>query len=311
MFYLSTSFISQHRDPLHPTYPPCIHYKWVVDLVTMPKGIEKMCYIVLAREDLTNHVEGRALRSKNTYNVCKFLLEDVISCFGYIEKVVADRGELNAREAKEFFERHDICLSLTTAYNLEANACNGDIKQWPRFLPFALWADRMTCTCTTGYMPAELMYYQKPLFPIQSHISIWSNFPWSQNMSTDDFLSLCIKQLEQGKLRLDDAAENSREYRIKNRHYFDKTHRLHPKTIEVGDWVLIYDSTFDSQYDACKNLTQWWFGPYIVSKVNNNALCELNGAALKTLIAGKTIKLFKKRDNDEYIFDDDNNEADS
>ncbi|KAH7294491.1 hypothetical protein KP509_27G003100 [Ceratopteris richardii] len=273
----------------------------------MPKGIDKMRYIVLAREDLTNHVEGRALRSKTTYNVCKFLLEDVISRFGYIEKVVANRGELNVREAKEFFERHGIRLSLTTAYNPEANgkierghppivkaiskACNGDIKQWPKFLPFALWADRMTCTCTTGYMPTELMYCQKSLFPIQSHISAWSNWPWSENMSTDDFLSLRIKQLEQ-------------ESRMKNKHYFYKTHRLRPKPIEVGDWVLIYDSTFDSQYDAHKKLTQQWFGPYIVSKVNNNgtyALCELNGVALKTLIAGKRIKLFKKRDNNESI----------
>ncbi|KAH7427244.1 hypothetical protein KP509_10G035500 [Ceratopteris richardii] len=291
----------------------------------MPKGIDKMRYIVLAREDLTNHVEGRALRSKTTYNVCKLLLEDVISRFGYIEKVVADRGELNAREAKEFFERHGICLSLSTAYNPEANgkierghppivkaiskACNGDIKQWPRFLPFALWADRMRCTRTTGYMPAELILI----------FSAWSNLPWSKNMSTDDFLSLRIKQLEQGKLRLDDAVEKLRESRMKNKHYFEKTHRLYPKPIEVGDWVLIYDSTFDSQYDARKKLTQRWFGPYIVSKVNNNgtyALCELNGVALKTLIGGKRIKLFKKRDNDEYILDDDieeddNNEADS
>ncbi|KAH7422025.1 hypothetical protein KP509_13G086900 [Ceratopteris richardii] len=177
----------------------------------------------------------------------------------------------------------------------------------------------MTCTRTTGYMPAELMYCQKPLFPIQSHISAWSNLPWSENMSTDDFLSLRINQLEQGKLRLDDAVEKLRESRMKNKHYFDKTHRLRPKPIEVGDWVLIYDSTFDSQYDARKKLTQRWFGPYIVSKVNNNgmyALCELNGVALKTLITGKRIKLFKKRDNDEYILDedieeDDNNEADS
>ncbi|KAH7434574.1 hypothetical protein KP509_06G023700 [Ceratopteris richardii] len=177
----------------------------------------------------------------------------------------------------------------------------------------------MTCTRTTGHMPAELMYCQKPLFPIQSHISAWSNLPWSENMSSDDFLSLRIKQLEQGKVRLDDAVEKLRESRMKNKHYFDKTHRLRPNPIEVGDWVLIYDSTFDSQYDARKKLTQRWFGPYIVSKVNNNgtyALCELNGVALKTLIAGKRIKLFKKRDNGEYILDedieeDDNNEADS
>jgi hypothetical protein len=37
-----------------------------------------MKYLVLAREDLTNQLEGRALHSKETAAVCKFLLEDVI-----------------------------------------------------------------------------------------------------------------------------------------------------------------------------------------------------------------------------------------
>ena len=30
----------RHRDELHPTYPPTIHFKWMVDLVTMPMGVE-------------------------------------------------------------------------------------------------------------------------------------------------------------------------------------------------------------------------------------------------------------------------------
>ena len=31
----------RHRDELHPTYPPTIHFKWMVDLVTMPMGVGK------------------------------------------------------------------------------------------------------------------------------------------------------------------------------------------------------------------------------------------------------------------------------
>ena len=27
-----------HSDELHPTYPPTIHFKWMVDLVTMSMG---------------------------------------------------------------------------------------------------------------------------------------------------------------------------------------------------------------------------------------------------------------------------------
>ena len=75
----------------------------------------------LAREDLTNQVEGRALTNKTTSAVCKFLLEDVVCRYGCVGKIVADRGELDAREAMELFERLDLKLSLTTAYNPEAN----------------------------------------------------------------------------------------------------------------------------------------------------------------------------------------------
>ena len=28
----------QHRVELHPTYPLAIHFKWMVDLLTMPMG---------------------------------------------------------------------------------------------------------------------------------------------------------------------------------------------------------------------------------------------------------------------------------
>ena len=111
----------RHRDGLHPTYPLVMHFKWVVDLVTMPVGLWRMRYIVLAREDLTNQVEGRALRNNTTQGVCTFLLEDVICRYGCIGKITADRGELDADEAREFFDQIGVKLALTTAYNPEGN----------------------------------------------------------------------------------------------------------------------------------------------------------------------------------------------
>jgi hypothetical protein len=42
----------RHRDELHPTYPPTVHFKWMVDLVTMPLGVGQMRHLVLAPEDL-------------------------------------------------------------------------------------------------------------------------------------------------------------------------------------------------------------------------------------------------------------------
>ena len=55
----------------------------------------------------------------------QILLEEVIYRYKCVGKIVANRGELDAHEAMELFEQVGVKLSLTTAYNLEAN---GKIK---------------------------------------------------------------------------------------------------------------------------------------------------------------------------------------
>ena len=62
--------IVRHQDELNQAYPSTIHFKWMVDLVKMSMGVGLMRYLVLAREDLTNQVEGRALQNKTTAAVC-------------------------------------------------------------------------------------------------------------------------------------------------------------------------------------------------------------------------------------------------
>ena len=171
--------VVRHRDELHPT----VHFKWMVDLVTMPMGVGQIRYSVLAREDLTNQVEGRALQNKTTVAVCWFLIEDVICRYGCVGKIVADHGELDVEEAEELFGRLGVKMSLTTAYNPEANgkverghgpivkalvrACGGEVGNWPRLLPYALWADRTTHSSVTGYMSAELIFGQKTIMPME------------------------------------------------------------------------------------------------------------------------------------------------
>ena len=80
----------------------------------MPMGVGKMRYLVLALED-------RALPNKTTAAVCRFLIEEVVCRYGCVGKIIADRGELDAQEAEELFDLLGVKLSLTTAYNPEAN----------------------------------------------------------------------------------------------------------------------------------------------------------------------------------------------
>ena len=87
------------------------------------------------------------------------------------------------------FYRLGVKLSLIMAYNLETNgkverghgpivkalvrACEGQVKNWPRLLPYALWVDRTTHSLVTGYMPVELMFGQKLIMSVEQTISSW------------------------------------------------------------------------------------------------------------------------------------------
>ena len=304
----------RYRDELHPTYPLAMHFQWVIDLVAMPLGLWGMKYLVLAREELSNYVEGRALRTKTTEGVCRFILEDIFSRYGSIGRMRADRGELDAAEAKDFFQRYGVKLKLTTAYNPEANgkserghppiinalvkACRGKPKQWPKLLPFALWADRTTHSTVTGYMPIELMLGQKPIMPIEDFVPTWMLLDWEDCITREKLLELRIQQL--GRLPEDQqiALEKLKASRLNNKERFDKTHRLRSKPIEVGDWVLVFNSSLEHQHSTVRKFARRWFGPYVVITVHDNAtysLRELDGTRLKIPVAGKRIKVFKKR----------------
>jgi len=303
------------RDELHPTYPLAMHFQWVIDLVAMPLGLWGMKYLVLAREELSNYVEGRALRTKTTEGVCRFILEDIFSRYGSIGRMRADRGELDAAEARDFFQRYGVKLKLTTAYNPEANgkserghppiinalvkACKGKPKQWPRLLPFALWADRTTHSTVTGYMPIELMLGQKPIMPVEDFVPTWMLLDWEDGITREKLLELRIQQLERQPEDQHIALEKLKASRLNNKERFDKTHRLRSKPIETGDWVLVFDSSLEHQHSTVKKFARRWFGPYVVVAVHDNAtysLRELDETRLKIPVAGKRIKTFKKRD---------------
>ena len=304
----------RYRDELHPTYPLAMHFQWVIDLVAMPLGLWGMKYLVLAREELSNYVEGRALRTKATEGVCRFILEDIFSRYGSIGRMRADRGELDAAEARDFFERYSVRLKLTTAYNPEANgkserghppiinalvkACRGKPKLWPKLLPFALWADRTTHSTVTGYMPTELMLGQKPIMPTEDSIPTWMLLDWEDGITRERLMELRIQQLERLPEDHRIALEKLKASRLNNKERFDKTHRLRSKPIEVGDWVLVFDSSLEHQHSTLRKFARRWFGPYVVVTVHDNAtysLRELDGTLLRIPVAGKRIKTFRRR----------------
>jgi hypothetical protein len=92
-------------------------------------------------------------------------------------------------------------------------------------------------------MPAELMYGQKPVMPTERTISSWAALDWKDEMSREELLAARIRQLERRPEDVEGAAEKLRTARMRDKVQFDRTHRLRPKKIEEGDWVLVYNSS--------------------------------------------------------------------
>ena len=84
-------------------------------------GIATMKYLVLAREDLTNQVEGRTLANKTTLAISKFVFEEVVCQYRCVGMIVANRGELDAHKGMNLLKRLGVKPLLTTAYNPKVN----------------------------------------------------------------------------------------------------------------------------------------------------------------------------------------------
>ena len=97
-------------------------------------------------------------------------------------------------------------------------------KQFWIIARYALWAGRTTHSSVTGYMPAELMYGQKPVMPIEKTITSWVAIPWENEMNREELLATWIRQLERRPEDLEHARKLMEVARVKNKIRFYKTH---------------------------------------------------------------------------------------
>ena len=117
-------------------------------------------------------------------------------------------------------------------------------------------------------MPTELMYGLKPVMPIKRTISSLVVIPWENKMSWEELLMTWIRQFKRRTRDLENARGIMEAARVKNKIQFDKTHRLCPKKIEEGDWILVYDNSLDNQHKTTRKFTRRWFRPYVVTSAN-------------------------------------------
>ena len=119
----------------------------------MPDCMGKF-YLVVARENLSEWVEDRALIRATSANVAKFLWEDVICRHGCFEKLIVN-GELeNKNWLEKLAKRYGIKRVVVSAYHPQANGMverghrpivnalskmtDGGLGNWVQNLPIVL-----------------------------------------------------------------------------------------------------------------------------------------------------------------------------
>ena len=97
---------------------------------------------------------------------------------------------------------------------------------------------------------------------------------------------------------MEHATARVTEARNQNKAEFNRTHRLWPKKIKEGDWVLVYDNSLDNEHRSTLKFAKRRFETYVVASANDNAtyhLLELDGTRMTTSVSRKRIKAFKSR----------------
>jgi transposase InsO family protein len=173
--WVETCEVCQKRDgkrwdePLKPTWVSGLWEKVGVDVVHMPLGKGGKRYLVLARDDLSGWIEGRALTSNSSQAVAKFIFEEIIVRHGCPKRIVNDGGGENKGEVIQLLEKMGVTQIVVSAYHPQGNGmverghkpitdsiakvCSERQSDWPEYLPYALWADRITARRSTGMSP--------------------------------------------------------------------------------------------------------------------------------------------------------------
>ena len=302
--------------PLEITTPATIFTQVSCDVMYMPKGGNKK-YLVLARDNLSGWVEGRALTKLSAAAIANFLWQMVITRYGYIAKLTTDNGPEFKGAVEELTRRYGIPHIKISPYNSQANgqverghfavreallkAC-GQPTKWPEFVEHILFADRITVRRSTKCSPFRLIYGVDPILPFDLSETTLMISGYTTNMTTEDLLALRINQLAKRQEDITKVAEilaNSR-YQTKLRYEQEYKATMFKDTHKPGTLVIVRNKAIEQSLD--RKHKDRYLGPYkVVRRVHPNGpylLAELDDTEiLGSVAANRLLQYHSREDN--------------
>jgi transposase InsO family protein len=302
----------QPRELLRPTIDTChLFQKVAIDIVHMGQGSGSHPYLVLARDDLSGWVEGRALVNKTAEAVSEFFQEEVFSRYGpVLDVLVNDNGKEFQGEYAQWIKELEIDHRQSTPYNPQAHGaierghaqifeaiCKisvGKREKWSKFLPAVLYADRITTKRTTGYSAFELVYGALPCLPLDVDLITWVYTDWSFPMTSGELLYQRTRQIVRSEEMQQLAAQRLAASRKASSTYMDEkmAHRLR-EPLKIGDFVLVHDSALATAFT--RKMDNRWYGPFLVVRQHAKGsyfLAELDGTPRVVPVAPSRLRKY-------------------
>jgi len=212
-------------------------------MVYMPLN-EGFSKIVAMREYLSGWIEAKALRNMDSKSVAAFVHEWIVR-FGIPGMIIDDNGLENKKITKILIDRYCVRNICVASYYPQSNAVierghqqivDGLAKlgpKWVKNLPFVGWADRTTTRVSTGFTPHRLVFGQDCVLPVELYASSWTIIEWRKVKTTAELLAARVRQLERREEDIEEAQENVRKSRLRNKAYFDKNRQERVRPSDV------------------------------------------------------------------------------
>lgn len=109
-----------------------------------------------------------------------------------LRKDLIDLSVFHSQSNRLVERRHDAVINSFAKY------CEDRPQDWIKYLPLALWADRVSARRSIGYSAFELSCGREGLLPVEFSVELWGIIEWDEVRSREDLILARMKQLNQG-----------------------------------------------------------------------------------------------------------------
>lgn len=200
----------------------------------------------------------------------------------------------------QLMDRYGIPKISISAYNSKTNrvverghftirevlvkACQDKISQWPDYVPYAFFADKVTVRRQTGFMPFYLLYGTNPVLPFDLAEATFMVESFQAGMSSEDLLAARIQQLQKRPEDMEKAAAVLKENRFKSKEQFEHCFRTKMRHQPLSDGSLVLVCNTGVEQDLDRKHKSRYLGPYQIyrrTKGGSYVLKELDGIIMR------------------------------